>query len=158
TILFSDTSPVRTAIPEQPIREIPKPRVTEQAPEALRRPPVTAEPVETETGPLAGHRPNNILLLINISSSMRASLQLPLMKSELHKLIDAIRDVDTVTLVTYADSVKVRAEAISGSNKDRLHEVVKALKARGQTKGKKAILFSQELSQKHFIRGGNNLL
>src|SRR5690606_37203215 len=86
---------------------------------------------EEETGPLAGHKPNNILLLIDISSSMRDSLKLPLLKSEMHRVIDAIRDVDSVTLITYADSVKVRAEAVSGSEKARLHTIVNSLKARG---------------------------
>jgi Ca-activated chloride channel family protein len=87
---------------------------------------------------------------------MKDSLKLPLMKLALHTLIDAVREVDVITLVTYADSVKIIKEAIKGSNKEELHKVVDGLKAKGLTKGNKAILFSQQLAQKHFIVEGNN--
>jgi Mg-chelatase subunit ChlD len=112
----------------------------------------------TPSAPLDGHVPNNLLLLLDISSSMRDSLKLPLLKSEMHTLINAIRDVDSVSLVTYADTVKTRYEAVSGKEKERLHQMVDALKARGMTKGKKAILYSQQVAQKHYINGGNNLI
>ncbi|MEO6302843.1 MAG: VWA domain-containing protein [Bacteroidia bacterium] len=103
-----------------------------------------------------GYKPNNILFLIDVSSSMKDSLKLPLMKTALHTLIDAVREVDIITLVTYADSVKIIKEAVKGSDKKQLHEIVDRLKAKGLTKGNKAILFSQQLAQKHFIAEGNN--
>lgn len=103
-----------------------------------------------------GYKPNNILFLIDVSSSMNDSLKLPLMKIALHTLIDAVREIDVITLVTYADSVKIVKDGIKGSKKEELHKVVDALKAKGLTKGNKAILFSQQLAQKHFITEGNN--
>ncbi len=140
------------------LSQISEPKVTSTTePEAYRKPLPEPKPAKDQ-GPLEGNLPNNILLLVDISSSMRDSLKLPLMKEELHHLINAIRDVDSVTLITYADSVKVRLESVSGSNKKQLHDVVNSLKARGMTKGKKAILFSQEMAQKHYIKGGNNLI
>ncbi len=105
---------------------------------------------------LLAYKPNNILFLIDVSSSMKDSLKLPLMKSAMHTLIDAVREVDVITLVTYADSVKIIKEGVSGSNKKQLHDIVDGLKAKGLTKGNKAILFSQQLAQKHFIKEGNN--
>ena len=124
----------------------------------------TTEPIvvknnkETDPNELSvlGFKPNNILFLIDVSSSMKDSLKLPLMKLALHTLIDAVREIDVITLVTYADSVKIIKEAIKGSNKEELHKVVDGLKAKGLTKGNKAILFSQQLAQKHFIVEGNN--
>ncbi len=102
------------------------------------------------------YKPNNILFLIDVSSSMKDSLKLPLMKTALHTLIDAVREIDMISLVTYADSVKVIKEGVKGSDKKQLHEIVDRLKAKGLTKGNKAILFSQQLAQKHFIAEGNN--
>ncbi|MES2679167.1 MAG: VWA domain-containing protein [Bacteroidota bacterium] len=104
----------------------------------------------------AEFKPNNILFLVDVSGSMKDSLKLPLMKSALHTLIDVVRDVDRMTFVTYADSVKVIKEGLSGADKKTLHELVDGLKAHGLTKGNKAILFSQLLAQKYYIRGGNN--
>jgi hypothetical protein len=107
---------------------------------------------------LLEYKPNNILFLVDVSSSMKDSLKLPVMKKALHTLIDAVRDVDKITFVTYADSVKIIKENISGSDKTTLHNLVNNLKARGLTKGNKAILFSQGVAQKHFIAEGNNQL
>ena len=105
---------------------------------------------------LIEYKPNNILFLVDVSSSMKDSLKLPLMKVALHTLIDAVREVDVITLVTYADSVKIIKEGVKGSDKKELHKLVDELKAKGLTKGNKAILFSQQLAQKHFIPEGNN--
>lgn len=118
-------------------------------------PPASEKPASsafTETE----YKPNNILFLVDVSSSMRDSLKLPLMKLALHKLIDEARNIDTITLVTYAYKVTVLKEAVSGANKKTLHTLVDSLKAKGMTAGKTAILFSQQLSQNHFIRDGNN--
>lgn len=102
------------------------------------------------------YKPNNILFLVDISSSMRDSLKLPLMKTALHKLIDEVRNIDTISFVTYATKVKIIKEAVSGADKATLHTLVDSLRAKGMTAGKTAILFSQQLAQKHFIKNGNN--
>ncbi|MDP3555724.1 MAG: VWA domain-containing protein [Bacteroidota bacterium] len=102
------------------------------------------------------YKPNNILFLVDVSSSMKDSLKLPVMKRALHTLINAVREIDVITFVTYADSVKIIKEGIKGSEKIELHKIVDGLKAKGLTKGNKAILFSQQLAQKHFISEGNN--
>lgn len=116
--------------------------------------PVDAKP-STELS-VNDYRPNNILFLIDVSGSMKDSLKLPLMKEAMHTLIDAVRDIDNICLVTYADSVKVIKEGIRGSEKETLHRLVNGLRAKGLTKGNKAILFSQQLAQNYFIPGGNN--
>ena len=120
------------------------------------KPPVTLKEESSTELSVLGYKPNNILFLVDVSSSMKDSLKLPLMKTALHTLIDAVREVDVITFVTYADSVKIIKEAVKGSDKKQLHAAVDGLKAKGLTKGNKAILFSQQLAQKHFIAEGNN--
>lgn len=102
------------------------------------------------------YKPNNILFLVDVSNSMKDSMKLPLMKLALYKLIDAVRDIDKITFVTYADSTRIIKEAVSGADKKQLKEIVGSIKARGQTKANKAILKSQSVAQKHFILEGNN--
>ncbi len=102
------------------------------------------------------YKPNNIVFLIDVSNSMKDSLKFPAMKKALHVLIDAIREVDYITLITYADTVKVIQEKISGKNKTVLHAMVTLMKAKGQTKGNKAILKAQQVTQDGYIIGGNN--
>lgn len=102
------------------------------------------------------YKPNNVLFLVDVSTSMKDSLKLPLMKKALHVLIDNVRAIDSISFVTYATKVKVLKEAVSGANKRELHALLDSLKARGGTSGTKAILQSQQIAQKHFIMDGNN--
>ena len=80
------------------------------------------------------------------------------MKTALHHLIDQIRDIDKLSFVTYADTIKVVIEGAGAQKRQALHELVDNLKAKGMTRGRKAIFFSQKLAQDHFIQGGNNQL
>ncbi|MBK9285974.1 MAG: VWA domain-containing protein [Sphingobacteriaceae bacterium] len=114
-------------------------------------------PVENEME-LSGilYKPNNIVFLVDVSSSMKDSLKLPLMKEALYVLIKALRDVDKITFITYADSVHVLAESIPGSAKTVLNTYVNGLNGHGYTKGRKAIFKAREVAEKHFITEGNN--
>jgi hypothetical protein len=102
------------------------------------------------------YKPNNIVFLIDVSSSMKDSLKLPVLQHSMQYLIEALRPTDVVTLISYADSVRVLREGISGSHKEELMETVNQLKARGLTKGNKAILFSLDKAVQHYISHGNN--
>ncbi len=121
-------------------------------------PKATEQPISIYKGnlPEAEYKPNNLIFLVDVSSSMRDSLKLPLMKLALYELVNEMREVDRVTFITYADTVKILAQGVSSVNKDLLIKQVSALKAKGMTKGRKAILFSQQVAQQHFIEGGNN--
>jgi Mg-chelatase subunit ChlD len=120
--------------------------------------PAVKQPVNEDQNQLSTleYKPNNIVFLIDVSNSMKDSAKLPLMKKSLYTLIDAVRDIDKITLLTYSDSVKIIQEGVSGANKNELKTIVSNLKARGLTKGNKAILKSQMVAQKHYIREGNN--
>ncbi len=102
------------------------------------------------------YKPNNIVFLVDVSSSMKDSSKLPVMQYALHYLIEALRPTDVITIISYADSVRVLKEGASGNNKKELLEVVDKLKARGLTKGNKAILFSLDKAIQHYITSGNN--
>jgi Mg-chelatase subunit ChlD len=101
-------------------------------------------------------KPNNIIFLVDISGSMKDSLKLPVMKSALHFLIDEIRLIDKITFITYADTIKTLTEAATAGDRSSLHKIVDGLKAKGMTKGRKAILYSQAVAQKNYIDTGNN--
>ncbi len=102
------------------------------------------------------YKPNNLLFLVDVSNSMKDSSKLPLLKLAMHKIIDDVREIDHITLVSYADSIKILAENISGANKKELHSIVSNLKARGLTKGRQAIIKSEAILVKNYIAEGNN--
>lgn len=118
-----------------------------------------SEPVKAKTEAVLDenlYKPNNIIFLVDVSSSMKDSSKLPVMQESLHFLIENLRPIDKITFITYSDSVKVLREAINGSNKKDLNEVVSKLKAKGLTKGKKAILFGLDVALMNYIENGNN--
>lgn len=102
------------------------------------------------------YKPNNIIFLVDVSSSMKDTSKLKVMQYALHHLIEVLRPSDKVTFITYADSVKILREGLSGNDKEELNEVVDRLKAKGLTKGNKAILFSLDVALKNYISNGNN--
>lgn len=102
------------------------------------------------------YKPNNIIFLVDVSSSMKDTSKLKVMQYALHHLIEVLRPSDKVTFITYADSVKILREGLSGKDKQELNEVVDRLKAKGLTKGNKAILFSLDVALKNYISNGNN--
>lgn len=102
------------------------------------------------------YKPNNIIFLVDVSSSMKDTSKLKVMQYALHHLIEVLRPLDKVTFITYADSVKILREGLSGKDKEELNEVVDRLKAKGLTKGNKAILFSLDIALKNYISNGNN--
>lgn len=102
------------------------------------------------------YKPNNLLFLVDVSNSMKDSMKLPLLKLAIHKLIDNVREIDHITLISYADSIKILAENMSGANKKELHTIVSNLKARGLTKGRQAIIKSEAILVKNYISEGNN--
>jgi len=150
----SNRLPEHTQTETPPPVTRPGPTVTQSTAPPATRPQPTVAPQNdfSETA----YRPNNILFLVDVSSSMKDSLKLPLMKRALHTLINSARHIDTITFITYASKVVIMKEAVSGADKPTLHTVVDSLKAKGMTAGHQAILFSQQIAQKHFITGGNN--
>jgi Mg-chelatase subunit ChlD len=130
-----------------------EPIVTKTIEPQKTEPQITEDPSSLS---LLKYKPNNIVFLVDVSSSMRDSMKLPFMKTALYTLIDAVRDIDKITFITYADSVKVLKEAMSGSDKAQLKLIVDGLKGKGYTRGNKAIHKSQQVAQANFIPEGNN--
>jgi Mg-chelatase subunit ChlD len=102
------------------------------------------------------YKPNNIIFLVDVSGSMRDSTKLPLMKKSLLYLVKQIRTEDRLTFITYADTVKILSEAASATDRQILNQTIDGLKAKGMTKGRKAIFIAQQLAQKHYLPEGNN--
>lgn len=102
------------------------------------------------------YKPNNIVFVVDVSGSMRDSSKLPLMKQSLLVLLENMRDIDQVSFITYADSVVLKCEAISGKDKKALEKTIRSLKAAGYTRGSKAVLFGLETAKKNFLPEGNN--
>ncbi|MBL0358930.1 MAG: von Willebrand factor type A domain-containing protein [Chitinophagaceae bacterium] len=68
--------------------------------------------------------PNNLVFLIDVSGSMDMPNKLPLLKAGFIKMIKNLRPIDTVSIVTFGESVNLLCEGISGSSREKIAAVI----------------------------------
>jgi Ca-activated chloride channel family protein len=100
--------------------------------------------------------PGNFVFLIDISGSMDLPNRLPLLKSAFRMLVQNLRPVDTISIVAYGGTVGIMLQPTSGSEQQKIMNVIDSLQAGGETPGESAIRTAYTLAQKKFIKGGNN--
>ncbi len=99
---------------------------------------------------------SNLVFLIDVSGSMMGPGRLPLVKSSLKMLVDQLRDIDRVAIVTYAGSAGVKLESTSGSQKMKIKTAIDELEAGGSTAGAAGIKRAYEIARQNLVKGGNN--
>ncbi len=99
---------------------------------------------------------SNLVFLIDVSGSMNAPNKLPLLKSALKVLVEKLRPIDKVAIVTYAGSVREVLPPTSGGDKQTIIASLEALRAGGSTAGSAGIKLAYETAEEHFIKNGNN--
>ncbi|HVS95626.1 MAG TPA: von Willebrand factor type A domain-containing protein [Puia sp.] len=100
--------------------------------------------------------PANLVLLIDVSGSMDLPNKLPLLKSAFGLLVNNLRTIDTVSMVTYGSSVSVALPPTSGENKKKILDAIDELAPGGATPGEAGIRAAYRLARSQFIKGGNN--
>ncbi len=99
---------------------------------------------------------NNFVFLIDTSGSMNSDNKLGLFQESFKLLVNAVDENDTVSIVTYANGVRIVAEGVNGGNKAELVRMVDSLVASGSTNGSGGIQKAYDIASKYFIDGGNN--
>jgi len=99
---------------------------------------------------------SNFVFLIDVSGSMYDSNKLPLVKSSLKLLVDQLRDMDKVAIVTYAGNATVRLESTTGASKMKIKEIIDGLEAGGGTAGGDGMKMAYSIARKNFLSEGNN--
>lgn len=99
---------------------------------------------------------SNLVFLIDVSGSMMGPGRLPLVKASLKMLVDQLRDIDHVAIVTYAGSAGVKLESTPGDEKMKIKSAIEELEAGGSTAGAAGIKKAYEIAKQQFIKGGNN--
>lgn len=100
--------------------------------------------------------PANLVFLVDVSGSMESADKLPLLRSSLKLLVDQMRPVDRISLVTYAGSTQVVLPPTSGADKAAIKAAIDALRAGGSTAGASGIELAYRAAQQSFIDGGIN--
>ncbi|MEO7264840.1 MAG: von Willebrand factor type A domain-containing protein [Ferruginibacter sp.] len=100
--------------------------------------------------------PGNFVFLIDVSGSMDLPNRLPLLKAAFQLFIKNLRDIDTVSIVTYGGNVSVWMQPTSGIEKEKISKAIEELTAAGDTPGESAIRTAYKIAESTFIVGGNN--
>ncbi len=99
---------------------------------------------------------NNIVFLIDVSSSMDRPEKLPYLKKSVKDMINILRQEDLVTVIIYASTVTVLLQGEPGDNKVVINSVIDQLGAKGLSHGTKGLNIAYANAKKNFINGGNN--
>ena len=99
---------------------------------------------------------SNLVFLIDVSGSMFGPARLDLVKSSLTLLVNNLREKDKVAIVVYSGTTEVKLESTSGSDKQKIKDVINQLTASGATAGGAGIQLAYEMAEKNFMPKGNN--
>ena len=135
--------------PKQVIKEIP-PVIATSAVD-----PKTLSVTSSEL-PEDKYAANNIVLLLDVSSSMKSQGKFTLLQQSVNNLVMILRPIDYVSIITYASEAKVSLPGLPGNEKEKITAIVQELIPRGTTQGVKGLNMAYDLANRRFIKSGNN--
>jgi hypothetical protein len=106
--------------------------------------------------PVALYNPNNIVFLIDASTSMKYANKLPLLKKSIKELTGVLREIDRVSMITYNSTTTIVATGITGNNKAVIDAKVDSIAPFSWTNSVKGIETAYALADKNYALAGNN--
>lgn len=116
----------------------------------------TSNEVDNGLLPTDLYAANNIVLLLDVSYSMKSNQKLDLLKQSATNLVRVLRQIDNVSMITYAGSPTLVFKSVPGNHKEEINTHISTLEARGITNGVKGLESAYTLANAHYIPKGNN--
>ncbi len=107
---------------------------------------------------LTERKPQNLVLLIDVSGSMYSQNKLPLVKKSMELLLGNLDERDRISIVTYASGVKTVLDGVTADKKDEIIGAINSLTASGGTNGAGGIQLAYEVAQKYKTDGNNRII
>lgn len=104
------------------------------------------------------YKPNNIVFLMDISGSMTDHKRMNLLKTSMIQMIELMRNVDLVTIITFSSETRVLVPTtnLNAINRKQIAQKLKALKPSGMTNGGKGLKMAFKLAKESFGSEKNN--
>lgn len=99
---------------------------------------------------------NNIVFLVDISSSMAKENRMDLLKQSIKSLIPKLRDIDRVAIIAYNQKTDLVLESIEGTQKTTINNAIDKLEPFGLTYGVNGIQQAYEILEFYYRGDGNN--
>ena len=140
-------------VDEQEIKEL-----NERQEDTDRRGAVDPGIDERQQSELLGneYKANNLIFLIDASSSMEEQERFELLKLSLEELLKPLRSIDYLSMISYAGEAEMLLDPTSSVEKEKIRRQIKNLKSGGSTNAVKGIDLALETAHSSFIEGGNN--
>ena len=111
---------------------------------------------DNEALPIDKYAANNLVFLVDVSLSMKAENKLELLKGSVSNLVNILRPIDKVAVISYAEEPAILLRSVDGSDKDKIKSVLEKLTPGGITNGVRGLNSAYDLAQKKFEPRGNN--
>lgn len=121
-----------------------------QKEEIISQPPYNPELSRTE------YSANNIIFLIDISSSMAKENKMELLKQAMKNLVPSLRDIDRVAIIAYNQRTYTMLESVKGTDKNLIINAIDSLVPRGLTYGVNGIQDAYNILETYYVSNGNN--
>ncbi|MCU0446488.1 MAG: VWA domain-containing protein [Microscillaceae bacterium] len=142
--------------PEIFLRQAPKTK-TPPTETPVEEPEIKREDEDPEyLKTMTGYATNNLVFLLDVSSSMNAPEKMPLLKKSIKYLVSIMRPEDEISLVIYSGNAQVILEGVSAQKTERIYRAIDKLESQGKTNGEAGIRLAYETVEKNFIEKGNN--
>tara|TARA_B100000809_G_C15140446_1_gene532980 strand:+ start:7848 stop:9170 length:1323 start_codon:yes stop_codon:yes gene_type:complete len=112
--------------------------------------------LSTKDLPINLFAPNNVVFCIDVSVSMKQEGRLDLLKASMIELLNGLRPIDKLAIVTYSSTVTTVLKSEYVTDKAKITELIKELTAGGYTAGGKGIKKAYQLARSNKIEAGNN--
>ena len=116
-----------------------------------------AEKEETDPSLLDNsYKPNNVVFLIDASTSMREDEKMDLLKQAMIELLEPLRSIDYLSIITYSGEANVLLPPTSAIRKEEIKKTIENISAEGSTQAVKGIKRAILVGKSNFIENGNN--
>ena len=121
----------------------------------VKKEPVIPAPTPVKPS-LEGFATNNLVFLIDVSSSMNAPERLPLLKESLKYLVNELRSTDKVAILTFSNVAKEILPSTAAADKELILKTIDNLAFGSTSQGGAAVSIAYKTALKNYIAKGNN--
>ncbi len=111
---------------------------------------------DTSSISMEGFAANNLVLLLDVSGSMKAEDKLPLLRNSFLKILPYLRNEDEISIIAFSGKGKVLLNPISCIEKEKITKVLESLESKGQTNFEKGLKLAYKTAKSNFKPYANN--
>lgn len=111
---------------------------------------------EKNLNSLAGSLATHLIILLDVSVSMKQSNKLPIIKKSISHFLNIMRNNDKISLIAYSGSAQVLVSGATNKDKNSILDTLSKVKSSGGSDLYNALKAAYTIGGKNFIPNGNN--